>query len=230
VKITLTKTLPAATVAGLLLLAPAARGRAQSGGPQSGQSVAAAPATLSDSVRAAVLEALHDELRGEAMYSRVLKDHGNVRPFSNVVRAERRHAAFLEDLLKARGLVVPAPTSGAEAPAYASVKEACGAAVEFETENVALYDRLLAVGPLPDDVKRAFDHNRVASLDHHKPAFERCAGIATAQGAGRGAGHGAGHGARRGAGCTDGCGQGCGHCGHGQGHGGGCGGPGRGKS
>ena len=225
-KITLTKTLPAATVAGLLLLAPAARGRAQSAGPHSGHAVAAAPATLSDSVRAAVEEALHDELRGEAMYSRVLKDHGDVRPFSNVARAERRHAAFLEDLLKARGFVVPAPPAGAEAPAYASVKEACGAAVEFETKNVALYDRLLAVGPLPDDVKRAFDHNRVASLDHHKPAFERCAGIATAQGAG----HGAGHGARRGAGCTDGCGQGCGHCGHGQGHGGGCGGQGRGES
>ena len=229
-KITLAKTLPAVAVAGLLLLAPAARGRAQSADPHSGHAVAAAPATLSDSVRAAVEEALRDELRGEAMYSRVLKDHGDVRPFSNVARAERRHAAFLVDLLKARGLVVPAPPAGAEAPAYASVKEACGAAVEFETKNVALYDRLLAVGPLPDDVKRAFDHNRVASLDHHKPAFERCAGIATAQGTGRGAGHGAGHGARRGAGCTDGCGQGCGHCGPGQGHGGGCGGQGRGES
>ena len=81
---------------------------------------------------------------------------------------------------------------------------------------------LLAAGPLPDDVKRVFDHNRVASLDHHKPAFERCAGVATALGTGRGAGrgaHGCGHG------CRHGCGhvgqvQGshaCGHCGEGQG-------------
>ena len=75
------------------------------------------------------------------------------------------------------------------------MKEACAAAVAFETTNVALYDRLLAAGPLPDDVKRAFDHNRMASLDHHKPAFERCAGVATTQGAGRCARHGAGHGA-----------------------------------
>ena len=58
-------------------------------------------------MKAAVEEALQDELRGEAMYGRVLKDHGDVRPFSNVVRAERRHAAFLEDLLKARGLDRP---------------------------------------------------------------------------------------------------------------------------
>ena len=230
-KITPTKTLPAAALAGLLVLAPAASGRAQSAAPHPGHAPAATggaekSAPLSGSVKAAVEEALQDELRGEAMYGRVLKDHGDVRPFSNVVRAERRHAAFLEDLLKARGLAVPAPQAGAEVPGYASVKEACAAAVAFETTNVALYDRLLAAGPLPDDVKRAFDHNRMASLDHHKPAFERCAGVATTQGAGRCARHGAGHGAGRGAGCGDGCGQGCGHCGHGQGHGGhGCGQP-----
>ena len=179
-KITPTKTLPAAALAGLLVLAPAASGRAQSAPPHPGHAPAATggaekSAPLSGSVKAAVEEALADELRGEAMYGRVLKDHGDVRPFSNVVRAERRHAAFLEDLLKARGLAVPAPQAGAEVPGYASVKEACVAAVAFETTNVALYDRLLAAGPLPDDVKRAFDHNRMASLDHHKPAFERCA-------------------------------------------------------
>ena len=230
-KITPTKTLPAAALAGLLVLAPAASGRAQSAPPHPGHAPAVAGETeksapLSGSVKAAVEEALADELRGEAMYGRVLKDHGNVRPFSNVVHAERRHAAFLEDLLKARGLAGPAPQAGAEVPGYASVKEACIAAVAFETTNVALYDRLLAAGPLPDDVKRAFDHNRMASLDHHKPAFERCAGVATAQGAGRCARQGSGHGAGRGAGCGDGCCQGCGHCGHGQGHGGhGCGQP-----
>ncbi|HYN03889.1 MAG TPA: DUF2202 domain-containing protein [Vicinamibacteria bacterium] len=218
-KITPTKTLPAAALAGLLVLAPAASGR----GTERSE-------PLSGSVKAAVEEALLDELRGEAMYSRVLKDHGDVRPFSNVVRAERRHAAFLEDLLKARGLAAPAPQAGAEVLGYASVKEACIAAVAFETTNVALYDRLLAAGPLPDDAKRAFDHNRMASLDHHKPAFERCAGVATTQGAGRCAGHGAGHGTGQGAACGDGhgCGHGCGHRGHGhgQGHGGpGCGQP-----
>ena len=231
-KITLTKTLPAA-LAGLLVLAPAAIARAQSAAPHPGHAPAATggaerSAPLSSSLRAGVEEALQDELRGEAMYGRVLKDHGDVRPFSNVVRAERRHAAFLEELLKARGLDVPARTTGVEVPGYASVKEACIAAVAFETTNVALYDRLLAAGPLPDDVKRAFDHNRMASLDHHKPAFERCAGVTTTQGPGRcarqGAGHGAGHGAGRGAGC--GCGQRCGHGSHGQGLGGhGCGQP-----
>jgi hypothetical protein len=205
----LAKILPVAALAAALVLV-AAGGRAQ----------AEKPAPLGDGARAGIEDALRDERRGEAIYARVLKDHGEVRPFSNVIRAERRHAGLLEDLLKARGLAVRAHPAGAEVPGYASVKEACAAAVAFETQNVALYDRLLAAGPVPGDVKQAFEHNRMASLGHHKPAFERCAGVATAQRSGRGAGHGAGHGA----GCEGGCGQGCGHCGHGQAHGGhGCG-------
>jgi hypothetical protein len=209
-----TKAIPAVVFGAAVLLARSAPSHAQS------------PDPLSDQVKAAVEEALQDEYRGEAMYSRVLKDHGELRPFSNVVHAERRHAAFLEELLKARGLAVPKRREEtAEPPAFASVKDACAAAVEFETRNVALYDRLIAAGPLPDDVKQVFDHNRMASRDHHKPAFERCAGVATAHGAGRGVGRrwGAGHG--RGCGGGDGRGQGhgrcagqpCGNCG--QGHG-----------
>jgi hypothetical protein len=192
-----TKAFPMALIAAALVLASASH--------------AQSTAALSNGVKAGVEEALKDEYRGEAMYSRVLKDHGDVRPFSNVVRAERRHAACLESLLKARGLAVPdhGEATG-EAPGFATVKEACAAAVKFETKNVALYDRLMAAGPLPDDVKEAFDHNRMASLDHHKPAFERCAGLAAAQGARRGAGRG--HGGGR-------CGHGCEHCGQSEGHG-----------
>jgi hypothetical protein len=213
-----TKAAPMALFTAALVLAPSARGAQSSVG-------------LSDGVKAKVEQALLDEYRGEAMYSRVLKDHGEVRPFSNAVRAERRHATCLEDLLKARGLPIPEHREAtAEAPAFASVKEACAAAVEFETKNVALYDRLIAEGPLPDDVKQVFGHNRMASLDQHKPAFERCTGLATARGGGHGAGRRDGRGrcswgqgdGREGYGQA--CGQACGHCGRGQGHTGqGCG-------
>jgi hypothetical protein len=242
-----TKILPVPALAAALVLA-AAGGRAQAPPAHSGHAPATASAVekaapLGDAVKAAVEEAFLDELRGEAIYARVLKDHGDVRPFSNVIRAERRHAAFLEDVLKARGLAVPAPPAG-DVPAYPTVREACAAAVAFEAQNVALYDRLLAAagtaasGPLPGDVKQAFEHNRMASLDHHKPAFERCAGVAAgggmARGAGRGhgaragsdesraCGHGQGSGASHGSGAGHGCGHGCGHgnCGgHGCSHG-----------
>ena len=166
---------------------------------------------LDKTQQAAVVEALQDEWQGEAIYARVLEDHGDIRPFSNVVHAERRHSAFLEDLIESRGLPVPENRwAGSEVPAYVSRQEACVAAVEFEVRNVALYDRLLAAGPLPEDVRLVFEHNRMASLDHHKPAFERCAGRAGAPGRGATA---SGVGRR-------GCGHhGCGH--HGCGRGGG---------
>jgi hypothetical protein len=210
-----TKTSWAVLVAAGLALSPAAMSRAQS---------TVKPEPLSDRSKAAIAEALQDELRGEALYARVLKDHGDVRPFSNVVQAERRHAAFLADLLKARGLAVPELEATAEPPAHASVKEACSAAVESETQNVAIYDRLL-VGPLPNDVKRVFEHNRMASLDRHKPAFERCAGLATALAFARrgreGHGHGCGHYGQGCETCGPGCQgavSGCDHGGHGGGH------------
>jgi len=188
-------------------------------------------APLDNRSRAAIGEALADELRGEALYARVVKDHGDVRPFSNVVRAERRHAELLADLLKSRGLAVPdRAATTAKPPAYPSVKEACAAAVAFEAQNVALYDRLMAAGPLPDDVRRIFQHNRTASLDRHTKAFERCGGLATARGPGaaqgcqpgvRGNGSwGCAMADQRARPCGHGCGHGCGNGGdHGFGHG-----------
>ena len=171
----------------------------------------------------AIAEALQDEYQGEAVYGRILKDLGDIRPFSNVVHAEQRHAAYLEDLLTSRDLAVPANRwVGAEVPTYASRPEACAAAVEFEVKNVALYDRLLATDTLPEDVRMVFEHNRMASLDHHKAAFERCAAGGRGGGtavAGRGYGRGRGYG-QGGQGYRQG-GRGCG-----RGRGGG---PGRGR-
>jgi hypothetical protein len=224
---TRSKILPTTVIAAALTVAAATAARAQPGDapPRSPATpVVGAAEPLSATARAAIGEALEDERRGEAMYARVLKDHGERRPFSNVVRAERRHASLLQELLEARGLAVP-PSTPPEAPRYATVAEARSAAVEYETRNAALYDRLLAAGPLPQDVKQVFDHNRAASLDRHRPAFERRAGLGAARGAGRGAGRGfgAGFGARfgrqAGPGCAQGCRCGCGHreCGDGRG-------------
>jgi hypothetical protein len=197
----------AAAVAALAL-GVASGARAQTHAEHAAPSASPAKlALLDDRVKAGIAEALADEWHGEAIYARVLKDHGDVRPFSNIVRAERRHAAFLEDLLKGRGLAVPENRwADADVPGSASLKEACATAVEFETKNVALYDRL-AAGPLPDDVKSVFHHNRMASLEHHKPAFERCSGAGPAQVA-----------RPRGPGCCghgNGRRQGGGRCGHG---------------
>jgi hypothetical protein len=160
---------------------PCGRGFGRGHGPtcgcgRGGSAVAAvngALAPLDAAVRASVEEALADERRTEAAYAAVVAGHGEVRPFSNAVHAEGRHAAHLEATLAARGLAVPRPPAP-PAAAAGTVAEACAAAVDGERANVALYDRLLAAGPLPGDVRSAFERNRWASLEHHLPAFERC--------------------------------------------------------
>ena len=130
---------------------------------------------LDEAQVAAIAEALQDEYQGEAIYARVLLDHGDIRPFSNVVHAEQRHASFLEELLEARDLPVPA-NAGVGGPGLRVApgglhrgRRVRGRATSPSTTG------FLTAGPLPDDVRQAFEHNRMASLEHHKPAFERCA-------------------------------------------------------
>lgn len=179
------RTLLAAVAAGLLASALCADGAgAQPSCEHGGQgdvagacrAVLTADARALDAgTRAAVEEALADERRTEATYRSVIAKLGQARPFSNAVRAEARHASFLEERLVSRGLGVPAGAPEAGTPAPLTLKEACASAVAGERANVALYDRLLAAGSLPDDVRTVFEHNRRASLEHHLPAFERCA-------------------------------------------------------
>lgn len=176
---------------------------------------------LSPEVQEALDTVLLDEYRSEAAYQRVVDDHGEVRPFIHIVRAERRHAERLLDLYARYDLTPPEnPHRAATSPGYASRVEACAASIDAERANAALYDDALALD-LPDDVRGVLEHNRMASLEHHLPAFERCAGTTgTGQGRanmrgrmgrGQGPGHGSGcahQGGCDGASCRGSCGNG----------------------
>jgi rubrerythrin len=132
--------------------------------------------SLEPAVRAALERALADERKAEAMYRQVVEDLGAARPFAHTAHAESRHAAALTAAFRRRGETPPEPSAAAEPPPHAAtVAEACAIAAKWEEENVALYDELLR-GELPTDVRRVFEHNRAASLDHHLPMFRRCAG------------------------------------------------------
>lgn len=138
--------------------------------PVAGPSAARPDATL----RAVLDTAMQDEHFARSVYERVLRDHGAVMPFSNVVLAEQRHADHIAALLTARGDAVPPSRWNADlVPAYASVHDACVAASGAEDANIAMYDRLLK-RDLPADVRAVFEQNRWASEARHKPAFERC--------------------------------------------------------
>lgn len=115
--------------------------------------------------------ALADERRAEATYQAI---GGAVLPFTQIERAERRHAAALESLLTAHGVTVPEPAALAPVSPPPSLSEACAIGVQAEKANIALYDELLAA-ELPADVSCVFKHLQAASRERHIPAFTRCA-------------------------------------------------------
>jgi len=152
---------------------------------------------LTDSKYDALCEALDDEYKAIATYEQVIADFGEIRPFANIVQAERRHAKALLALFERYRVAVPSNPWPGRVPRFSSVHHACVAGVEGEVENGAMYARLiLATGRR--DLIEVFEQLRDASQDRHLAAFERC--VDRHRGAesgstdeGRGDGRGRGH-------------------------------------
>lgn len=123
--------------------------------------------------RQALADALDDEYKAHETYARVIRDHGEARPFINIVEAEARHIQALLALFEHFGVTPPENRWAGNTPRFASVHDACAAGVQAEIDNVALYDRLFASTQRPD-VLAVFEALRSASQDRHLPAFRRC--------------------------------------------------------
>lgn len=183
------------------------------------------PATA-DALRAAWL----DERRAQAFYGAVLEKHGQVRPFTNILNAEKRHEQAVATLMDRYGVSKPSKDSTDVPGVPATIAECAKLSAQVERDNVAMYDRLLKDVSEPD-VRAVLENLRAASLNNHLPAFERVADRASTglnqgnqfgpgqsragqfqPGQGRGAGRGMGQGMGRGAGrgLRDGTGPGAG--------------------
>lgn len=129
---------------------------------------------LSDAEVAALCEALDDEFKAIATYDQVIADFGAVRPFVNIVEAERRHANALLAIFQRYDIAVPDDRWADEVPRFSSLHEACLAGVDGEIENAAMYSRLIAATSHPDIIE-VFENLQRASQDNHLDAFRRCA-------------------------------------------------------
>lgn len=123
--------------------------------------------------RRALHDALDDEYKAWAIYDQVLHDFGDQRPFSNIRDAEARHIEALRSLFQRYGLEVPTNAWPGRVPRFASVREACQAAVTAEENNVAMYDRL-EQSTTRADLLMVFENLRRASQERHRLAFQRC--------------------------------------------------------
>lgn len=134
----------------------------------------------------ALRAALDDEYRAEATYAAVIDAFGDVRPFINIIEAERRHAVRVKVELDRLGVSYdPANPYLGTLAAPASLLAACEQGVAAEIENIALYDRLL---PKIEDrqVRDTLVALQSASRERHLPAFKRCAARGGAMGRGQG--------------------------------------------
>jgi hypothetical protein len=171
---------------------------------------------LPEPVKQAVYAALDDEQKAYATYKAIMNKFSEVRPFSNIARAELRHERFLREILKRDGLSATAnPYLNGKKPAPqapATLKAACEEGVKAEIENLTLYnDKLIPAAKAYPDIVAVFERLRDASQQNHKPAFERCVarggtpgggygrgGMGRGMGQGMGQGMGRGHGFGRG--------------------------------
>lgn len=145
---------------------------------------------LPEPVVAAVLIALDDEYHAEATYAAIMGVFGEVRPFCNIIEAERRHAAALIDILNKHDQIVPPnPYLAGEKPldpVPETLAAACTQGVEAEIANVRLYDEdLLPTVDAYPEITGVFRALRDASENNHLPAFRRCASRSRGNGAGR---------------------------------------------
>mgnify|MGYP001817906771 CR=1 FL=1 len=130
--------------------------------------------SLSSDTESALRSALEDERDAEDTYAAVMTKHGEMRPFANIIHAERRHQQELIALFESYGIEVPKRHAKAiEVPT--TIAGACRQAIEAETRNIAMYDKLLA-GIEQEDIRQTFLRLQTASRDRHLPAFERCLG------------------------------------------------------
>jgi rubrerythrin len=127
------------------------------------------------SVQQMLTYAIQDEYLARAEYEAIMARYGTVRPFTNIIRAEEQHAAWLVDLFRAHGLAVPADTAKEKVVVPRDMKSALEAGVKAEIENIAMYDAFLgsaAAQPLPADVRAVFERLKRAS-ENHLQAFRQ---------------------------------------------------------
>ena len=132
-----------------------------------------ASSTLDGRTQQAMIAAINDEYHARAFYNAVIEKFGSVRPFSNIVRAEKRHVQRWHSLFTQYQLPIPEDTFAGKMDVPETLYLACQKAIEAEIANVQMYDEFLEfVEAL--DLRDTFTQLRNVSQNNHKPAFERC--------------------------------------------------------
>lgn len=131
------------------------------------------PALNIPALHQALQIAVYDEYRARAFYQKVVDFFGPVKPFINIVEAEKQHIAALLPLFYHYGVYIPVDDWYPNLEPSPNLVENCEIGVAAEINNVQMYQYLLNFVPQPD-IRQVFSNLQAASLTSHLPAFRRC--------------------------------------------------------
>ncbi len=121
-------------------------------------------------IEEALTYSMEDELLANAEYEKIIEKYGYIRPFINIVQAEKTHIKHLEPLLEKYGVEYPELPEGVVILPD-TLTEAYELGIEAEIENIAMYEKFLEK-ELPKDVEEVFIILKNASKNHLR-AFRR---------------------------------------------------------
>jgi hypothetical protein len=113
------------------------------------------------------------EYAARAEYTAILAKFGaGVQPYANILEAEKKHVAALQQQCQKFGVAIPPDPYMGNVTAPATLLEAAEIGVMAEILNVAMYDDLLTKVGNYSSLLQVFTNLRAASLNNHLPAFE----------------------------------------------------------
>ena len=124
-----------------------------------------------DSAKGLTLEemlnhAIQDEYLARAEYALIMKEYGVIRPFSNIIRAERLHISWVSDSLEKYGFTIPKDVSQDHVVLPPTMKTALEMGVQAEIDNIEMYEKFLARPDLPADIRALFLELQRGSRNH----------------------------------------------------------------
>ncbi len=117
-------------------------------------------------LKEALTYAIQDEYLAQARYDAIIKEFGEIRPFSQIKIAEQRHITALLPLFTRYNITVPENNASQYTATPKTLKEAFEAGVQGEVDNIAMYEKLAALSELPQDVRTVMTRLGDASKNH----------------------------------------------------------------
>ena len=115
--------------------------------------------------------AAQDEYLARGEYLAIIDLFGARTPYTNIVRSEEMHLAYLEEVYRSYGLDFPADTSAEHLMIPADLLEAARTGVQAEIDNIAMYQKFLSYD-LPENVEDVFTALMRGS-ESHLLAFQK---------------------------------------------------------